>query len=90
MKWPIENESSSLAPHAVILLNLLASLPDLVIHLPLDQIKLDHRLKDQLGMDSIQVVSVLYELEAQYPHLTEEMAAGWKTVRDILTSMSQT
>jgi acyl carrier protein len=89
MKWTISETESPLTPHAMALYSILKSTDDIELKVPIDTIKLDQHLKNDLGMDSIQIVSILYELESQYPHLNEQMVANWKTIKDILISMSE-
>ena len=87
MSWKLSLEDQNLKVHADILLAIFKNTEDLNIHLPLEELNVDHRLKDDLGMDSVQIVSVLYELEEKYPHLSEEHLKNWAKIRDVLESM---
>jgi acyl carrier protein len=89
MKWILTTVDEPLRKHAEILYEVLKNTEDINLMTPLEKISLDHRLKADLGMDSIQTVSVLYELETTYPHLTEQMIPLWKTIRDVLQSMDE-
>jgi acyl carrier protein len=88
MKWQLSPEDQPLAPYAEALARVLGENPDLTLHVPLGDIRPDHRLKDDLGMDSVQIVSVLYELEGEYSHLNEDHLSNWVRIRDILSSMA--
>lgn len=87
MRWILSTADSHLAIHAEVLFNILKNTDDLNLMKEIELINLNHRLKEDIGMDSIQTVSVFYELEENYPHLDEQIVAKWVTIRDILLSM---
>ncbi len=89
MRWILSAADSHLKAHAEVLFDVLKNTEDLNLITPVESLTLNHRLKEDIGMDSIQTVSVLYELEEKYPHLDEQMVSNWQTIRDILLSMGE-
>lgn len=73
--------------HLPLIQSILANNPDLGCRMPADKIQSSHRIRQDLGMDSLGLMGLLYELQEQFPHLEEEQLASWKTVEDILKSI---
>ncbi|MES2856343.1 MAG: phosphopantetheine-binding protein [Bdellovibrionota bacterium] len=67
--------------------SIMSSISDLKLRIPVSSITLEHVLRKDLGFDSIVLFSVLMELEASYPHITEEIASKWLTIDDCVKSM---
>lgn len=89
MKWSIPSSKSHYILHADILLNLFLTNDDLKLKINPEHILIEQELKNDLGMDSIQIASLLYELEEKYPHFDESYITRWITIEDILISMSE-
>jgi acyl carrier protein len=70
-----------------LLRQIFKSTPDLRLRQPIDSLQTTHRFKQDLGFDSLAVISLLIELQDRFPHLTEADAAKWKTLGDCLESL---
>ena len=47
------------------------------------------RFREDLGLDSLALLSLLYELQEAHPDLPESALASWITVEDLLRSVEQ-
>lgn len=87
--WKLSPADERLRTYADELYRIFEATEDLELRLAIIDLTLDLRLKEDMGMDSIQVASILYELEPLYPHLNEDVLTRWKKLRDVLESMGQ-
>lgn len=71
-----------------LLRNTLKSVPDLRLRQPVDTLQLTQRFRQDLGFDSLALISLLVELQDHFPKLSETDAAKWKTLGDCVESMT--
>jgi len=87
MKGLLTEAEAPLKRHIEVLVQVLGGNADLVLHVPVPELRLEHHLKNDLGMDSVQIVSLLYELEEHYSALNEDHLASWSTLADVVVSL---
>jgi acyl carrier protein len=63
---------------------IIASAEDIGCHKAADDITVKCHLKNDLGLDSIALMSIVYELQEIYESLDETELANWQTVEDLL------
>jgi acyl carrier protein len=57
---------------------------DIFVRIPVDEIKGDHKIQEDLGIDSLGLVNLFYEISDEVESDDdEEVAANWSTVSDI-------
>lgn len=57
--------------------------------LPTSKIELETKFRDDLGFDSIQLMTFVYELQEHYPDLDEMSITDWLTVKDCVTTIEK-
>ena len=69
--------------------NILGSIEDIYLRLPVADIKEEHQLIADLGMDSLSRMSLFIEINIFFgrEHEQENRAVQWLTVKDILDYM---
>ncbi len=72
-----------------LLRKILSSVPDLRLRHPVDSLQSTHRFRQDLGFDSLAIISLLIELQDHFPQLTEMDAAKWKTLGDCVESIAK-
>lgn len=66
---------------------ILAEIPDMKPKIPVAQITLETRFRQDMGFDSLAMASLYYELEERYPHLQEADMRNWMQVKDCAQSI---
>jgi acyl carrier protein len=66
---------------------LLAANPDLEPKMAIDAIVLETRFREDLGFDSLAIVSLFYELQETYTHLEEIEVTRWNKILDCIQSL---
>ena len=66
---------------------ILAGNPDFHCRIPAADVRPEHRFRQDLGMDSLGLIGLLYELQEDFPQLEEKLIASWQTVADALRSL---
>ena len=61
--------------------------PDLEPKIPVASITPETRFREDLGFDSLAMVSLLYELQETLPHLEETVIIKWNKISDCIQSM---
>ena len=62
---------------------------DLEPLLPLEDLKFDSELKEDIGFDSIALMSLVYELQELYPDFDGTSIYKWNTLGDIVDDLSK-
>ena len=62
---------------------------DLEPLLPLEDLKFESELKEDLGFDSIALMSLVYELQELYPSFDVTNIYNWNTLEDIVDDLSK-
>jgi len=62
---------------------------DLEPLLPLEDLKFESELKEDLGFDSIALMSLVYELQELYPNFDVANIYNWNTLGDIVDDLSK-
>ena len=57
---------------------------DLSILIPVDELKEESVFAADLGLDSLGLMSLVYEIQEDYPDLDESLMADWQTVSDLI------
>ena len=70
-----------------IIKNIIKENEDLEPRIKLQNITLNTSLGNDLGFDSLGVMSVVYELQEIFPDLDENLMNDWKTIKDIFDSV---
>jgi acyl carrier protein len=52
-----------------------------------EDVTMDTRFREDLGFDSIALMSLVYELQETYPELDELIIAKWRTVSDCVRTV---
>lgn len=65
-----------------LIVTILSRTPDLRTRIPPSEIRLGTRFKEDLGFDSLALMSLAFELQEHYPELDETSIATWMTVED--------
>ncbi|MBK7963628.1 MAG: acyl carrier protein [Bdellovibrionales bacterium] len=66
---------------------ILRQIPDLKPKMSVDLICPETRFREDLGFDSLAMVSFFYELQDLYPSLDESQMLKWKSVSDCVNSI---
>jgi acyl carrier protein len=69
-----------------LIIEILSRTPDLRTRIPPSDITLRTRFKEDLGFDSLALMSLAFELQEHYPELDEMQIATWVTVEDCARS----
>ena len=67
---------------------IIAEHEDLDPLLPIEDLKFESTLKEDLGFDSIALMALVYELQELYPGLAVENLYEWDTLGDIVDDLS--
>lgn len=68
--------------------NILNDIDDLFLRVEVNEIKPEHTIINDLGIDSLTRVTIFYEIQDHYETERDEMdAAKWNTIQDILSYM---
>lgn len=60
---------------------------DLEIQVSSSEILPTHRFREDLGMDSLGLMTLAYELQEYFPELDETSIANWNTLQDCLSTL---
>ncbi len=69
--------------------SIIANNPDLNCRIAAERIEPEMSFRRDLGMDSLGLMSLLYELQESHSTLDEKDLAGWFTVADCLRAMER-
>lgn len=72
-----------------IILDTLKRTPDLKTKIPIEKLTAQTLIRKEMGFDSIALASFFYELQENYPKLTEQSAAKWLTLGDCAKTLSE-
>jgi acyl carrier protein len=61
---------------------------DLEPLLPIEDLKFESELKEDIGFDSIALMSLVYELQELYPNFEGTSIYKWNTLGDIVDDLS--
>ncbi len=65
--------------------SILAEVEDIYMRIPIADLKADHKIIDDLGIDSLGRVAIFHELCFEYDFEAEEsLGISWVTIQDIL------
>ena len=64
-----------------------SSCEDLFINIEIKEIKISHRFKDDLGIDSLGLMTFTYDLQEKFPSLDEMSMSDWITIEDCINSL---
>lgn len=68
-----------------LLKNILKEAEDIYLRVAVDEIKPEHNLIDDLGLDSLGRVSIFHEISFELDkEIPEEKGVKWQTVKDVL------
>lgn len=69
---------------------ILSGIDDLFLRVKINNIKPEHKIIDDLGIDSLTRVTIFYEIQDHYDQDRDQMdAANWQTINDILLYMNE-
>lgn len=69
---------------------ILSGIDDLFLRVKINDIKPEHKIIDDLGIDSLTRVTIFYEIQDHYDQDRDQMdAANWQTINDILLYMNE-
>jgi acyl carrier protein len=76
-------------PRAILrrVVTIIGDNPDYRPRVPVAQITLATRFRDDLGFDSLAMMALAYELQESYPDLDEMAIASWTTVEDCVNHL---
>lgn len=60
---------------------------DLEIQIPISEIKPEHEFRSDLGLDSLGLMTLAFELQEKYSSLDETAIADWTTVEDSIKTL---
>lgn len=69
--------------------NILENNEDLEIQLKPFEIKPEHEYRADLGLDSLGLMTLAFELQEKYPDLDETAIADWRTVGDSMETLKK-
>lgn len=61
---------------------IIADVPDLRSRVPAEALRPESRFREDLGFDSLLMMSFYCELEERFPGMEESMMASWRTLAD--------
>ncbi len=62
---------------------------DLEIQIPTAEIQPEHEYRGDLGLDSLGLMTLAFELQEKYPQLDETAIADWTTVQDSINTLNE-
>jgi len=62
---------------------------DITTFIPNEEIKVEHRLVEDLGLDSMNLMSIVYELQEKFESLDESGISHWKTLLDLIKAIQE-
>jgi acyl carrier protein len=62
---------------------------DLEIQISASEIKPEHEYRTDLGLDSLGLMTLAFELQEKYPDLDETAIADWITVGDSIKTLNE-
>ncbi|MCO4793042.1 MAG: hypothetical protein KC493_04980 [Bacteriovoracaceae bacterium] len=72
-----------------VIRNILQESEDLVTQVKPDEVKPEHEYRNDLGLDSLGLMTLAFELQEKYPELDETVIAEWKTVGDSIETIKK-
>jgi len=67
-----------------MLKQIITNTDDVFVRIPVEEIKGEHKIQEDLGIDSLGLVNLFYEISDEVESDDdEEIAANWSTVSDI-------
>lgn len=74
--------------HLELIKKILSENSDFGCRLESQEITPQHQIQKDLGLDSIGLMSLIYELQEKYPDLDEEQMTNWTTVQDLINAIN--
>jgi len=72
-----------------LIIKIIGSNEDLEPLIPVADIKSDTKIQEDLGFDSLALMSIVYELQETYEDLDETEMANWSTISDIVKKLQE-
>ncbi len=72
-----------------LIVKIIGSNEDLEPLIPVSDIKPDTKIQEDLGFDSLAMMSIVYELQEIYEDLDETEMANWNLISDIVKKLQE-